>query len=73
MRTEWLDAIEEPKGKDEQSKKEDERKKNITKEREKLRMFGPAWRNQMRVQIMGDSNLVVNWLNGKSKINDEKF
>ena len=27
----------------------------------------------MRVQIMGDPNLIVNWLNGKSKINNQKF
>ena len=35
------------------------------KERAKLREWDPGWRNQTRVQIMGDSNLVVNWCNGK--------
>ena len=27
----------------------------------------------MRVQILGDSNLIVNWLNGKCKINHQDF
>ena len=27
----------------------------------------------MRVQVMGDTNLVVNWLNGRWKINNQKF
>ena len=57
-------------GKGEQEK---ERKKNIMKERNKLRNWDPSWRNQIRVQIMGDSNLVVNWMHGRSKINNQKF
>ena len=43
------------------------------KERDKLRNWDPGWRNQIRVQIMGDSNLVVNWLNGRRKVNNQKF
>ena len=27
----------------------------------------------MRIQILGDSNLIVNWMNGKWKINNQKF
>ena len=27
----------------------------------------------MRVQIMSDSNLIVNWLSGKWKIDNQKF
>ena len=51
--------------KDESSKIEEERKKNKMKDREKLRIWDPAWENQMSVQIMGDMNLIVNWMNGK--------
>ena len=29
--------------------------------------------NQKRIQIVGDSNLIVNWMNGKWKINNQKF
>ena len=39
----------------------------------KLRIWDPASENQMRVQIMGDPNLIVNRLNGKSKINNQRF
>ena len=42
-------------------------------ERERQRHWDPAWGNQMRIQIMGDSNLIVNWMNGKWKINNQKF
>ena len=51
-------------GKD-HSIKEEERKKNIKKERKKLRIWNLVWGNQTRVQIAGDSNLVVRWLNGR--------
>ena len=27
----------------------------------------------MRIQILGDSNLIVNWMNGKWKINNQEF
>ena len=27
----------------------------------------------MRIQILGDPNLIVNWMNGKWKINNQKF
>ena len=50
-----------------------ERKNNIMKERNKLRNWDPSWANQIMVQIMGDSNLVVNWKNGRWKINYQKF
>ena len=50
---------------DVQSEQEEERKKNMMKERNRLRIWDPAWGNQIRVQIMGDSNLVVNWMNGR--------
>ena len=58
---------------DVQNKAEEERKKNKMKEREKQRIWDPAWCNQMRIQILGDSNLIVNWMNGKWKINNQKF
>ena len=32
-----------------------------------------GWRNQVRFQVMGDSNQAVNWLNGRWKINNHKF
>ena len=48
-------------GKNEQEKG---RKKNIMMERDKLRDWDPSRWNQTRVQIMGDSNLVVSWMNG---------
>ena len=50
---------------DEKSEQEEERKKKIMKERNKLRIWDPGWGNQIRVQIMGDSNLVVDWMNGR--------
>ena len=43
------------------------------KEKEKLMILDPAWGNQMRIQILGDSNLTVNWMNGKWKINNQNF
>ena len=43
------------------------------KERERQRNWDPAWGNQVRIQILGASNLIVNWMNGKWKINDQKF
>ena len=43
------------------------------KERVTQRVCDPAWGNQLRVQILGDSNLVVNWMNGRWKINNWKF
>ena len=46
-----------------QNKAEEERKKNKIKEREKQRIWDPAWGNQMRIQILGDSNQIVNWMN----------
>ena len=58
---------------DVQNEGENERHKNKMKKREKLRIWDPAWRNQMRIQILGDSNLIVNWMNGKWKINNPKF
>ena len=36
-------------------------------------MWNPARGNQLRIQILGDSNLIVNWLNGKWKINNQMF
>ena len=59
--------------KDEKNRKEDERKKSPMKETDKLRKWDPGWRNQTRVQIMGASNLVVNWVNGRWNINNQKF
>ena len=43
------------------------------KEREKLRIWDPAWGNQMRIQILGNPNLIVNEMTGKWKINNQKF
>ena len=51
-------------------RRKDER--NMT-EREKQRICDPAWKNHKRIQILGDSNLIVNWMNGKWKINNQKF
>ena len=58
---------------DEKSEKEEERKKNMMNKRDKLRIWDPSWGNQIRVQIIGDSNLVVKWMNGRRKINNQKF
>ena len=52
---------------------EKERKNNFMKERDKLRIWDRGSGNQTRVQIVGDSNLVVNWMNGRWKINNQKF
>ena len=43
------------------------------KERDKLRTWDLGWGNLMRVQIMGDTNLLVNWLTGRWKTNNQKF
>ena len=56
-----------------QSTVEEERKKNKMKEREKQRIWDPTCGNQRRTQILGDSNLIVNWMNGKRNINYQKF
>ena len=42
---------------DGKSKKENERKKSVMKEMDKLRNWDPAWEHQTTVQIMGDSSL----------------
>ena len=47
-----------------QNRVEEERKKAM-KEREAQRIWHPAWRNQMRVELLGDSNWIVNWMNGR--------
>ena len=54
-----------------QDKEEEERRENKMKERERQRHWDPAWGNQMRIQILGDWNLIVNWMNGKWKINNQ--
>ena len=59
--------------KSEKTQKEGERRKSIMKERDKLRNWDLDWGNQTRVQIVGDSNLVVNWVNGRWKINNQTF
>ena len=43
------------------------------KERGAQRMWDPASGDQMRIQILGDPNLIVNWMNGRLKINNQKF
>ena len=53
-----------------QIKAKEERKKNKVEERKKLRIWDPAWGNQMRIQFLEDSNLIMNWMNGKWKINN---
>ena len=52
-----------------QTKEDETRRASKMKEREKPRLWGPAWGNQMRIHILGDSNWIVNWLNGRWKIN----
>ena len=44
---------------------ENERKKSVMKKIDQLRNWDPAWEHQTRVQIMDDSSLYVNWLNGR--------
>ena len=51
--------------------KEEERRENKMKEKERQRKWDPAWGNQMRIPILGDWNLIVNWINGKWKINNQ--
>ena len=58
---------------DGENKKENDRKKSIMKERDQLRNWDPGWENQTRVQIMEDPSLVVNWLNGRWNIDNQKF
>ena len=41
--------------------------------KEKQRTWDNAWENQKRIQILGDSNLIANWINGEWKINNQKF
>ena len=58
------------------TKEEEERKKNKKKEREKQRIWDPAWGNQMGIQTVGDSNLIVSWMDGnmedqQSKVQDD--
>ena len=53
---------------DVQQNAEEERKKNNMKEREKQRIWDSVWRNQMRIQMLGDSKLIVNRMNRKWKI-----
>ena len=55
---------------DEQEEKGEQEKerKNKMKERNKLRNWDPSCRNQIRVQIMGKSNLVVNWMISWSEV-----
>ena len=45
---------------DVQNKAEEERKLKKMNAREKQRIWDPAWGNQMRIQILGDSKLIVN-------------
>ena len=45
------------------NKEEGERKKNKMKERQRQRNWDPLWGNQMRIPILGDSNVIVNWMN----------
>ena len=56
-----------------QNKAEEETKENKMKERERQRIWDPAWSNQVRILFFGDSNLSVTWMNGKWKINNQKF
>ena len=37
------------------------------------RTWDNASGNQKRIQILGDSNLIANWINGEWKINNQKF
>ena len=50
--------------KNEKNQEEDEKTKIIMKERNKVRRWDLGWGNQTRVQIMGETNLVVNLLSG---------
>ena len=51
----------------------EEEGKNKMKERKKQRIWDPAWDNQMRIQILGDSNLIVNWMNKDTEDQQTKF
>ena len=41
--------------------------------KEKQRTWDNASENQKRIQILGDSNLIANWINGEWKISNQKF
>ena len=56
-----------------QNEGEMEKREEMMKERGKLRNCDPAWRNQRRVKILGDSNPILNLMNGKWRINNQKF
>ena len=56
-----------------QNKAEEERRMKAMKERERQRIWDPAWGNRMRIQILGNSYLMVNWMNGRWKINYQEF
>ena len=43
------------------------------KEREKQRIWDPACGNQKRILVLGDSTLIVHWMNGRWKINNQKL
>ena len=49
------------------------RKQNEMKERDKVRIWDEGSGNQIRVQIVGDSHLVVNWMNVRWTISNQKF
>ena len=53
------------------TKKKKDEGKNKMKEIKRQRNWDSAWRNQMRTQILGD--MIVNWVNGKWKMNNQKF
>ena len=44
------------------------KKKTIPDERDMFRRGDPCWGNQVRIQILGDSLLVVNWMKGRLRI-----
>ena len=49
------------------------REQNKTKERDKVRIWDEGLGNQKRVQIVGDSHLVMNWMNGRWTTSNQKF
>ena len=55
---------------EEKGEQEKERKKNIVKERDKPRNCDPIWENQIRGQIMRESNLIVTWMRGRWTIHN---
>ena len=50
-----------------------DKKKESPLLKEKQPIWEPSWENQKRIQILGDPNLIVNWINGKWEINNQKF